>query len=215
VLRENVSCITDEGAELGMKILAILALVLTLSGVARAQGVENVAQAKADLEHVHADLSGPCGAFRIVQLTAWRLKATGAGLLAKPSGNQCQGFATDIIAYPDGRIYDVLVDGGGANTPAWQADAPVDASRYRPATDPHIDDAPATPDTPPAHALTQADLDRAVASIESHDDLNTQKVQTQIDQVVKNAEQTGKSIWTWLGPILAALGGTTAGVLVH
>jgi hypothetical protein len=94
-----------------------------------------VAQAKDDLENAGHDLSGPCGAFSIVKLAAWRMGG-GAGLLSKPSGNNCEGYSTDIIVYPDGRIYDVLVDGGGRNGPAWGDAGVVDPARYRPAADP-------------------------------------------------------------------------------
>ncbi len=44
----------------------------------------------------------------------------GAGYLDKPGGNNCEGKAVDIIAYPDGYIYDILsgsaADGNG---PMW------------------------------------------------------------------------------------------------
>lgn len=96
---------------------------------------DTVAQAKAELLASGADLSGPCGAFKIVNLAAWKLKAEGAGLLDKPSGNNCQGFATDIIAYQQGgqtAIFDVLIDGGGANTPTWNRVDPVAFDRWRP-----------------------------------------------------------------------------------
>jgi hypothetical protein len=94
-----------------------------------------VAQAKEDLEAAGHDLSGPCGAFSIVKLAAWRIGG-GAGLLDKPAGNNCEGYATDIIVYPDGRHYDVLVDGGGKNGAAWGDAGMIDPSRYRPAVDP-------------------------------------------------------------------------------
>lgn len=84
------------------------------------------------------DLSGPCGAFNITKHVAWELRATGAGLLSKPAGNNCDGYAVDIIAYSDGRIRDILGDGGGANNPQWPEDGleVVSADRYRPAIDP-------------------------------------------------------------------------------
>lgn len=94
-----------------------------------------VAQAKDDLENAGHDLSGPCGAFSIVRLAAWRMGGD-AGLLSKPSGNNCEGYSTDIIVYPDGRIYDVIVDGGGRNGPTWNDAGVVDPARYRPAVDP-------------------------------------------------------------------------------
>lgn len=100
---------------------------------------EVVEQVKADLVARGVDLSGPCGAFAICKRVAWALRHTGAGLLAKPSGNNCEGYATDVICYPDGRTFDILQDGGGANGPQWDQHLPHDpaiAERYRPAIDP-------------------------------------------------------------------------------
>lgn len=95
-----------------------------------------IAECKDFLEQSGLDLSGPCGAFLITKMAAWGLRATGAGLLSKPSGNNCDGYATDIICYRDGRIIDVLGDGGNANTPNWNEVEPIDPSRYRPAINP-------------------------------------------------------------------------------
>lgn len=100
-----------------------------------------VAQAKRELEAAGADLSGPCGAFKIANLSAQK---QGLGILSKPNGNNCQGYATDINMARDGRAWDMLIDGGGANTPAWNPIDPVDASLYR---EP-IGTAPQPPDPP-------------------------------------------------------------------
>lgn len=97
-----------------------------------------IAECKDFLLKSSMDLSGPCGAFAIVKMAAWGLRATGAGLLSKPSGNNCDGYATDIICYPDGRIIDVLGDGGNANTPNWNQVESVEANRYRPPINPFI-----------------------------------------------------------------------------
>ena len=95
-----------------------------------------VEQAKSDLLAAGKDLSGNNGAFLITMEAASRIP--GAGVLDKPSGNHAefQGafYAVDIIAFPDGRIVDVLTDGGRANGPTWDDNkAPVAASRFRPA----------------------------------------------------------------------------------
>lgn len=185
----------------------ILLLILLFSISLSAQSKPDIAKAKLDLQKAGVDLSGPCGAFKIVQLAVWRA-TDDSGLLAKPSGNNCQGFATDIVAYPDGSIYDVLIDGGGANTPTWNPAGTIDKKLVRNPTDPHFDS------KPKSDSITQADIDKAVKDIEQHDDENTAKVQAQIDQVVKNAESTGKSIWTWLKPLLIAIGGTSAGLII-
>ncbi len=93
-----------------------------------------VVEAKADLTTEGEDLTGPCGAFKIVRRAAQYIAPSDptVGLLDKPTGNNCTGYATDIIAYRDGIIYDVLIDAGGANTPAWSFSGSVDPSRYRP-----------------------------------------------------------------------------------
>ena len=95
-----------------------------------------VAAVKAQLQARGVDLTGPCGAFAITKRVAWGLRATGAGLLSKPSGNNCDGFAVDIVAFPTGMIVDILGDAGNGNTPLWNTGEPVDAARYRPAVDP-------------------------------------------------------------------------------
>lgn len=100
---------------------------------------ETVETVKAYLEARGEDLSGPCGAFKITKRVAWALKDTGAGLLEKTSGNNCEGYAADVICYPDGRTFDILEDGGGKNGPRWAQHLPHDpavAARYRPAIDP-------------------------------------------------------------------------------
>lgn len=169
-----------------------------------------VAQAKADLIAALYDLSGNNGAFLIVMEAASRIP--GAGVLDKPSGNHAefngQSYAVDIVAFPDGRIVDCLIDGGGANTPSWDTSkAPVDPSRFRPAVKilagvPPVVVPPPTPSVDLAAVL--AKLDAIAADINAHSDANTEKIQQQIDQVVKNAEA---SVQAALPQILGALGG--------
>jgi hypothetical protein len=112
--------------------------------------VQAVIAAIVSLTSKNVDLSGPCGAFIITDTAAWSLKDSGAGILSKPGGNNCMGYAVDIIAFPDGYIYDVLGDAGGANTPAWNPDSCGDTAtcsdRYRPAIDPST--IPTTTPTP-------------------------------------------------------------------
>jgi hypothetical protein len=95
-----------------------------------------VAAVKAQLQARGVDLTGACGAFAITKRVAWGLRATGAGLLSKPAGNNCDGFAVDIVAFPTGLIVDILGDAGNGNTPSWNTGEPVEATRYRPAIDP-------------------------------------------------------------------------------
>lgn len=63
-------------------------------------------------------LDTDCNIFEIVKRAAGSI---GAGVLIKPSGRNCGGFAVDIITFPDGYIYDVLIgsDPGGALAPTW------------------------------------------------------------------------------------------------
>ena len=83
------------------------------------------------------DLSGPDGAFQITSRVAWALRADGAGILDKPTGNNSGGYAVDVVVYRDGTGYDVLIDGGGDNGPAWNKFAePLDPSRWRSPFDP-------------------------------------------------------------------------------
>lgn len=99
------------------------------------------------------DLSGPCGAFEITKRAAWAFKVEGAGLLAKPNGNNCQGYSTDYVVYKtadgismDG--YDILRDAGGANIPQWSGpETGMDPDLWRAPIDPG-DVVPGAPPTP-------------------------------------------------------------------
>ncbi len=126
---------------------------------------EVVAQAKADLEAAGTDVSSPCGAWAITNLAASRMRAEGAGLLDKPFGNNCQGFAVDIIAYPDGQIYDVLIRAETDNLPAWQDAGTVDPSRWRPPLGSLVDP-PDPPDPPAPGDPALAALDARLTRIE-------------------------------------------------
>lgn len=97
-----------------------------------------VARVKAYLQSQGVKLTGSCGAFEITKRVAWGLRAQGYGLLSKPGGNQCEGYATDIVMHKDagGDIVDVLGDGGNGNTPIWQVTDTVDPARWRPPVQP-------------------------------------------------------------------------------
>lgn len=87
-----------------------------------------VEQAKKDLQAAGVDLSGPCGAFAITNLTASRLKL---GTVYKPAGNNCRERSVDGVMDKTGRFWDVLIDAGGANDPAFNPGDPIESSRYR------------------------------------------------------------------------------------
>lgn len=126
-----------------------------------------VEREKAKLVAAGADLSGPCGAFSITKAVAWALRGEGAGLLDKPSGNNCQGYSVDIVAYKDGSIFDILGDGGGANEPQWNASDAVDPARWRPAIDPGGDPEPDPGPTP--SPCPSVDLEPVQAHLEAID----------------------------------------------
>jgi hypothetical protein len=52
----------------------------------------------------------------VTSAAAKALASEGAGLLYKPTGNNVASAVVDIIAYPSGRIIDVL--GNGIDSPA-------------------------------------------------------------------------------------------------
>lgn len=130
-----------------MKRVLIFCL-LCASPLYAQQHADVVACTKTALVAAGHDLSGPCGAFDITEHVAWALKAEGAGLLGKTAGNNCKGYATDIIAYPNGTIFDILIDSGASNGPTWNPDGT--ASPYHAAIDPGdgISCANATPPPP-------------------------------------------------------------------
>lgn len=124
-----------------MKTALVIILLWVASPVFAQQHQDLVASTKSTLQAQGKDLSGECGALSIVNAVAWQLRGEGAGLLDKPSGSQCRGFATDIIVYSDGRVFDVLGDAGGSNTPQWNnliGANPNDAARWRPPSDPGL-----------------------------------------------------------------------------
>jgi hypothetical protein len=92
-----------------------------------------VAQALGEAQDAGEDMTDLCvisGAVdRAVQLirstTGWP-----AGRLSKPDGTNCNALAVDIIAFPNGEIYDVVIGKGSINGPAWDRDAPIDPSRF-------------------------------------------------------------------------------------
>src|SRR4051812_13288936 len=95
-----------------------------------------VQRVKADLVARGISLDGDCGAFQITKRVAWELRGQGFGLLDKQGGSNCGGFAKDIVMRADGQLFDILVDAGGDNRPAWQESDKVAPERFRTATDP-------------------------------------------------------------------------------
>jgi hypothetical protein len=110
-------------------------------GIPPSQSAEYVAAIKANLQARGVNLSGPCGAYQIVENVAWGLRGTGCGTFFKDGGNNCTQRSTDVVCYKDlaygvARIYDILGDSGGLNTPMWGDKEPEDISRWLPAEHP-------------------------------------------------------------------------------
>lgn len=100
--------------------------------------LQYVIDAKAELVGLGEDLTGACGAFKITRRVAQLITPSDptVGLLDKPTGNNCGGYAVDVICFNDGLIYDILYDaGGGVDPPAngeqWNFLGQTDPARYR------------------------------------------------------------------------------------
>lgn len=68
-----------------------------------------------------------CASYEIVRRVAWVLRDQGAGLLATFHTSQCNGFSSDLIAFPDGSVVDILQSAGppaNLNGPQWLAFPP-------------------------------------------------------------------------------------------
>lgn len=164
-----------------------------------------VAQAKVDLQAAHFDLQTTCGAFSIVELAAWRDRALGAGLLEKQIGNHCRGFAVDILAYPDGAIFDVLISAETDNSPAWQPGGFVEPTRYRPPHEPStLPDAPPTPEPVPAVDLSRVYV--MLTQLHNEQVTDTQVILERIEKLEQDAKGFVRSLSKYLPYILTALG---------
>jgi hypothetical protein len=144
-----------------------------------------------------------------------------AGYELKPGGENIapldDGTMVSVsrVMYPDGQLYKVMTDAPHGE-PEWADDGTLDPARYRA----FAADAASPPVAPPAPDwITQGDaaLLRLGECIERLDalrvqlDANTEKIQQQIDQVVKNAEATGAAVRRIVEPLLPALTGLFAG----
>lgn len=122
-----------------MRVFTILVCSLLLNAGTVFGQTELVAQVKAELVAAGANLSGPCGSFRITNEVAKRanllLLGKGAGnrAIPQPDGscltpeqsNQ-PGYADGYLIYPNGVGVDILGDAGGGNLPAWQYETAAD-----------------------------------------------------------------------------------------
>lgn len=178
-----------------MKTIVCLLLLLVPALVFAQDRTHEVALVKSELMARGEDLSGPCGAFKIVVRVAWRLRSEGYGLLGgkTPGQNGCatngDKYSVDWILKPSGEGVDLLGDAGGMNAPMWNVEhAP--AQFYRPAFDPG-DSEPAPPPPPPPQN-TDALL-KKVESLEALFSAVVQSLNKQIAdlnaRIAKEAEQ--------------------------
>jgi hypothetical protein len=170
------------------------------------------AQVVASGVNVDAD---ECARFEVTKRVAIHLASEQAGLLAKPSGNNCQGYAVDIVAFPSGQIVDILGGGTeGPNTPQYMRLAPVDPGRWRaplpidatPTPQPSTPEPPATVEDHDAalHRLeTQLEALRAdLAAFREQAHADTTHVETRLNEVVDNAKQSAPGFLAALVQVL-------------
>lgn len=127
-----------------------------------------------------------------------------AGYLLKPAGENIaplpDGTLVSVgrICYPDGQLYKVMTDVPNG-VPEWSDDGTVDPSRYRA----FAASAPPTPGLepePPAPAHRDPVVEaigrvwEELVALRRQSDANTEKIQQQIDQVVKNAEASAAKL---------------------
>ena len=132
-----------------MKSVICVCVLLCASVVSAQDQTAVVVQAKADLQRAGVNLAGACGAVKVTNLVAWRLRPN-YGLLQKQGGFRAAlkadgscldqdstsdpGYANDyLINRESGAGFDLLGDGGGANNPQWSGpeDAPEIIARNR------------------------------------------------------------------------------------
>ena len=71
----------------------------------------------------------PLGAANAVQLLKDVAIEVKGGILKKPDGHNCLGYACDIICFADGNHVDVLVDAEGSAFPTWRVIGKIDPTR--------------------------------------------------------------------------------------
>ena len=152
-----------------MKRICPIVVYILLTNVAPALAqTEVVAAVKRDLESRHVSLMGSCGAFEITKRVAWILRTQGYGLLSKPGGNNCQGYAVDYLTRMDGSGIDLLGDSGGENIPAFSESEPPGAltGRWREPFDPGDQVAPIPP---PIQPLPSGLEQQILAELQAHE----------------------------------------------
>src|SRR5690349_16461832 len=123
---------------LTLGVCSFAGMLVVYTPLAAQDRTQVVADAKAQLVQQGVNIVGSCGAFEITKRVAWRLRGEGAGLLGGKSGaqNRCGEYAVDIVMFPDGRYFDILVDSGTTNQPAWGGPNEGDPRLWRGPIDP-------------------------------------------------------------------------------
>jgi hypothetical protein len=142
------------------------------------------------------------------------------GILEKNYGNNSMGYSVDIIIDKSGLFWDVVTDSGGMAQPVDGGERGPDAElagRWAQPTQELAQIEPSTPGPGPgpgpgtggsSDAEVIAKLDeiiamlnrqqetqaRDTASIIARDDLNTQRIMDRLEQIVEDAEKTGKQV---------------------
>lgn len=179
-----------------MKTLVLLFLLVAAPAFAQhAAHPDLVATVTAQLRAQGADLSGACGAFAITKRVAWLLQGEGVGLLSKPAGNNCEGYAVDYLVYQDGIGVDILQDAGGQNGATWQAD--FDAAllgRWRAPVDPGGSPVPpvVVPPVPPVVVTPPVNLDQLMRAQRIEN--NTQQLLAAVAEVKAITTETREDV---------------------
>lgn len=179
----------------------VVLLLLCTAQLASAQSHKDVvADVVNDLRARGVDIGGPCGALAIVKRVAWRLRAEGAGLLFKNTGNNCEERAVDIVVYPDGHGFDVLTGSGdpNGNGADWSTVA-IDsgASRWRGvAVDPDagVVTTPPTNPTPPSVPVQTLNLQPALDGIAASEGRMLQRIAEAESEAKNRADATTKAV---------------------
>jgi hypothetical protein len=155
---------------------------------------------------INPDAPAPdeCARWEITRRVVIALQSEGAGHIAK-GGNNCRGYAVDAIMYQDGTVVDILGAGReGPNTPLWLIQPNRrPSSDWRPAVELESIPTPVPEPQPQPQDLSAvvAKLDQILYTLEQlrlEQAEDTEKIQKQIDQVVKNAEKSAPKVLDWL-----------------
>jgi hypothetical protein len=103
---------------------------------------------------------GTENAYKVSNEVAWMHRTEGFGLRRKTSGNNYNGFATDIVFHkPTNMLVDILGDSENAGNPQWNEVGPGNPDEWVAPTGP-------TPPNPPDPPVPPTDLEARVLALE-------------------------------------------------